>query len=278
MNALFTILRLSRPRFWLYLAGPCLVGFAFAADSVAELFSPFAVGLFLYFLLPANVLLYGVNDIFDASIDAVNPKKEEQEARYRGDLLTPVAVIGCAAIGLALTAASPAASTAWLLGFFFLAVEYSAPPLRFKTKPLLDSLSNGLYILPGVAAYAALAGEAPPWPAVAGAWLWTMAMHTFSAIPDIEPDREAGIDTTATLLGERPTLAYCLACWAASSLLFFLTLPVLGALIAVYPVLAVYILSSGLAVKRAYWWFPKINGIVGMLITLVGLAKLVAEA
>jgi hypothetical protein len=35
-------------------------------------------------------------------------------------------------------------------------VEYSAPPLRFKTTPFLDSLSNGLYILPGVVAYAAI--------------------------------------------------------------------------------------------------------------------------
>jgi len=49
-------------------------------------------------------------------------------------------------------------------------------------------------------------GRTPPIAALAGAWLWAMGMHTFSAIPDIEPDRAAGIRTTATLLGEgRPT-------------------------------------------------------------------------
>ncbi len=275
MTELGRIIRLSRPRFWLYLAGPALVGASFAADSASDLFSPYIVGLLLYFLVPGNILLYGVNDIFDADIDAINPKKDRQEVRYGGDRLTPLVTTLCAIIGIVLVALSPSASMLWLLGFFFLAVEYSAPPLRFKTKPILDSVSNGLYILPGVAAYAALAGEAPPVAAVAGAWLWTMAMHTFSAIPDIEPDREAGISTTATLLGERVTLAYCLVCWLACSLSFFVAVPVLGVLLATYPVLILVIIGSGIQVSRAYWWFPVINAAVGMLMTFVGLIAMI---
>jgi len=94
------------------------------------------------------------------------------------------------------------------------------PASGFKTTPFLDSVSNGLYILPGAAAYAAVSGTHPPIAALAGAWLWAMGMHTFSAIPDIEPDRAAGIRTTATLLGEGRTYAYCVACWVAAAVAF----------------------------------------------------------
>ncbi len=73
------LLRLSRPRFWLYLGGPVIVGVSYAADGPGELFSPLAIALFLYFTIPGNVFLYGVNDIFDADIDEHNPKKDEAE-------------------------------------------------------------------------------------------------------------------------------------------------------------------------------------------------------
>ena len=69
VDRLSYLVALSRPRFWFYLAGPVVVGVAVAATSVDELFGSTAVALFAYFLLPANVLLYGVNDIFDAEVD-----------------------------------------------------------------------------------------------------------------------------------------------------------------------------------------------------------------
>jgi 4-hydroxybenzoate polyprenyltransferase len=98
-----------------------------------------------------------------------------------------------------------------------------------------------------------------------------MAMHTFSAVPDIVPDRRAGIRTTATLLGERATLAYCAGCWLLAAGAFALLDPRAGALLAVYPALAVGVAETDVAVARAYWWFPAINGLVGMALTLGGL-------
>ena len=268
------LLKLSRPRFWLYLAGPVVVGVVYGASSVGDLFSPTALALFGYFLLPANVLLYGVNDVFDADVDTANPKKEGREVRYGGDRRVVAAVVATGLLGLLTFAVTPSVAWPWLAGFFLLAVEYSAPPFRFKTTPFLDSLSNGLYVLPGVAAYAAVAGTAPPLPAVVGGWLWTMAMHTFSAIPDIEPDRAAGIKTTATALGERLTYAYCAVVWALAALVFALLDVRLGALLAVYPVAVALVALSDVSVDRAYWWYPAINGVVGMLLTLGGLWRI----
>ena len=262
------LLILSRPRFWFYLAGPVVVGVAAAAETVSELFLPVGFALFGYFLLPANVLLYGVNDIFDAEIDTENPKKTKREARWQGGPAVVASVVVSGLLAVPLFGLTPPAAWPWLAGFLLLAVEYSAPPARFKTTPLLDSLSNGLYILPGVAAYAAVAGSQPPALAVAGAWLWTMGMHTFSAIPDIEPDRRAGIRTTATWLGERRTYGYVAACWLAAAVAFAFVDPRLGALMAVYPVFVAWVASSSIAVDRAYWWFPALNTAVGTLFTL----------
>ena len=271
------LLVVSRPRFWFYLAGPVVVGVTFAARRPAELFSPLAVGLFSYFMIPANVLLYGVNDVFDAEIDAENPKKDAdgREVRFTGDRAVVVAVLGSGLLGVALLPVLPAAARPWFAGFLLLGVEYSAPPLRFKTSPLLDSVSNGLYVLPGAAAYAAVAGSHPPAAAVVGGWLWTMAMHTFSAIPDIEPDRRAGIRTTATVLGEPAAQVYCGVCWLAAAAAFGLLSVRLGLLLLAYPAVVAAVYLSRVDVARAYWWYPAINVAVGTLMTLGGLWRLV---
>lgn len=270
------LFKLSRPRFWFYLAGPVLVGLVYAAQSPENLLSPLSFVLFLYFLVPANLFLYGVNDYFDADIDEENPKKEEKEVRYTNDPAVATTVIVSGALGVALLGFLPLEAGVWLLVFYALAVGYSVPPTRFKTVPLADSVSNGLYIVPGVVAFLALAPTAElPAFAVAGAWFWSMGMHTFSAVPDIEPDRAGGVETTATFFGERAALGYCAFVWAASAVLFASVSPAFAALLLVYPALALGVAYTDLAVSRAYWYFPLLNTGVGALVTLAGLWEMV---
>ena len=265
------LLRLSRPRFWFYLAGPVLVGAVYGAASTAELFSPVALALFAYFLVPANLLLYGVNDVFDAGIDVHNPKKEGREVRYRGSRIVLAAIALSGLLALALVPLLAPDALLAFAGFLALAVAYSAPPLRFKTAPPFDSISNGLYVLPGVVAYTALAGEYPPLSAVVGGWLWAMGMHTFSAVPDIEPDRRAGIRTTATVLGEGRTYAYCAGCWLAAAAVFGTVHPFFAAVLGGYPLFVAGIVAADVDVDRAYWWFPAVNTVAGMTLTLAAL-------
>lgn len=268
---------LSRPRFWLYLAGPVIVGVVYGAAGPGEVVQPITVALFAYFLLPANLFLYGVNDIFDADIDALNPKKAEdgREVQYTGSRAVAAVVAGATLLGAAFVPFLPRTALLPFAGFYLLGVAYSAPPLRFKTTPFLDSLSNGLYVLPALVAYATLTGSFPPAVAVAGGWIWAMGMHTFSAIPDIEPDRAAGIHTTATLLGERRTLAYCGACWLAAAGLMTWLHPFLGGVFAVYLLFVAGIVAGSVAVSRAYWWFPAVNTLAGMVLTLGGIWGLI---
>ncbi len=264
---------LSRPRFWLYLAGPVVVGVAYGASAPGEFFTPVTVALFVYFLLPANVFLYGVNDIFDSDIDELNPKKAEdgKEVRYTGGNAVVWAVAVSAALGLVFVPILPLEGTIALFGFLFLGTFYSAPPLRFKTTPLVDSFSNGLYILPAVVAYAAVTGALPPTVAILSGWAWAMGMHTFSAIPDIEPDRAAGIQTTATLLGEGKTLAYCAGMWLLAAGFMAVAQPALGLILAVYPLFIAGIILGNIDIARAYWWFPMLNTVTGALLTMAGI-------
>lgn len=272
------LIKLSRPRFWFYLAGPIVVAVAYAADVPGELITLQTVAMFLYFLAPANIYLYGINDLFDADIDTENPKKEEKEVRYQGQGFVPIIVIGS---GLAMFLLFPLIDVAawpWLLAYLVLATEYSAPPFRFKTTPFLDSISNGLYVLPGVAAFVTVAGTQPSIPVIVGAWLWAMAMHTFSAIPDIEPDRRAGIETTATRLGEHRTFLYCVLVWAAAAVCFGLHALLAGLVIGIYALLAAGIGVSDIPVDEAYWWYPYINTVIGAAMTLWALIHLIPPA
>ncbi|ALG81151.1 UbiA prenyltransferase [Halanaeroarchaeum sulfurireducens] len=265
------LLKQSRPRFWLYLAGPVLVGVTFGADRPTALVGVVPLVLFAYFLVPANVYLYGVNDVFDREVDRRNPKKERREVRYRGQRATPLAVIASLVAGVALLPLVPRPAAPWIGGFLLLGAAYRVPPVRLKVRPPLDSLSNGLYVLPGGAAYAAVAGGQPPIAAIAGGWLWAMAMHTFSAVPDVGPDRKSGIRTTATVLGARGALVYCATTWGLAALAFATLDWRGGVLLAVYPALALWVLTGNVDVGRAYWYFPAINTAVGAILTMAGL-------
>ncbi|HBE82737.1 MAG TPA: lycopene elongase, partial [Blastocatellia bacterium] len=54
MSFLLTLLKISRPRFWVYVFGPYLVGLAAAAASANDLLRPGSIVFGLYFLFPAN--------------------------------------------------------------------------------------------------------------------------------------------------------------------------------------------------------------------------------
>ena len=270
-NELKYIFKLSRPRFWLYLAGPALVGMVYASTKPAELLTLNNLIVFLYFLLPANVMLYGINDFFDRDIDEENPKKEGKEASYRSSKLVDGLIGFSTALAIPLALMLPERTYPLMLVFLGLSYQYSAPPLRFKTTPYLDSISNGLYAMPFLITYSFISGGLPSIWVILGAWLWTMAMHTFSAIPDIQPDREAGITTTATYLGRPGAYGYVTAVWIMTALSMGVHSLGLGLVFLVYPVLSTGIFFADLDDSRAYWWFPFINAFTGMVITMYGL-------
>ena len=243
----------------------------YAASTPAELLTVNNLLVFLYFLIPANIMLYGINDFFDRDIDQENPKKEDKEASYKSSKLVDGIIGVSTALSIPVALMLPERTYPLMLVFLGLSYQYSAPPLRFKTKPYLDSISNGLYAMPFLITYSFIAGSLPSICVIIGAWLKTMAMHTFSAIPDIEPDRKAGITTTATYLGRTGAYGYVTAVWIMTALSISIHDLRLGLVFLVYPVLSTGIFFADLEDSRAYWWFPFINAFTGMVITLYGL-------
>lgn len=262
--------RVSRWRFWLYLAGPYLVGSAAGAQSIAQLHSWMFWIHLVFFLFPANLMLYGVNDLFDTDTDALNPKKGSREhrlaSRERRAVFAGTAA-ACALAAAIILAQRSTAAAVTMAAFTALAICYSIPPVRLKTVPILDSASNILYALPGFLGYIQSSGHSPPAGAFVVAGLWTAAMHLYSAVPDIESDRAAGISTTAAVLGRRTALAVCMVLWLAfavsTAALRILWPWSLAAF--VYPAIpAALLLRRSDATEQVYWYFPAVNSLLGM--------------
>lgn len=263
------LIGVSRWRFWLYLGGTYLVGYTAGAASLAAFRQPWFWVHLLFFLFPANLLLYGLNDLCDSDTDARNPKKGTKEVRLTASqrlvVRRAVLVVLIGGFVLALFQRRPG-EVVTLVSFCALAAAYSVPPVRLKARPVVDSASNVLYALPGFLGYQHAGAQAVPAVAVLVAGLWTAAMHLFSAIPDIESDRASGLATTASVLGERGSLLVCSILWVA------FTAAVVGAgvlrpwslaLIA-YPLIALLLLICGpAAVGRVYWYFPAVNAGMG---------------
>jgi lycopene elongase/hydratase (dihydrobisanhydrobacterioruberin-forming) len=269
--SLTKLFQLSRPRFWIYVFGPYLVGLAAGAVQLED-FRRWPILLFgLYFLFPANILIYGVNDIFDYETDSNNAKKIEYEIlvtpEQRPALWRAIALTNGPFLLLLAQANRQAAAA--LLAFWFFSIFYSAPPIRAKTKPVVDSAFNILYIFPGVFGYLIIGGTRLAGILIVAAWCWAMAMHAYSAVPDITADRRSGMSTVATLLGFRGTLLFCLLLYGASAILAFPTLRAVAvALGVVYTGLMMYSLRtrSETELLRVYKWFPLVNTLAGAVL------------
>ena len=89
----------------------------------------------IYFTLPFNVLLYGVNDLFDYQSDVLNPRKQSIEGgllrpqRWRATW-TAIAITNLPFLVLLFATSTPVAAAA-LAFVLFTAYAYSAPPFRW---------------------------------------------------------------------------------------------------------------------------------------------------
>lgn len=204
----------SRPISWINTAFPFVVGY-YLSSGLADL--NLLIG-FLFFLIPYNLLMYGVNDVFDYESDLRNPRKGGIE----GALLEPKYHLPVLVVALHLPV-----PFVWYLGLqgdvlanlilalvIFSVLAYSLKYLRFKEIPFLDSITSAAHFV-GPAVYGiALAGADLTNPTLililVAFFIWGMASHAFGAVQDIRADREANISSIATVLGSRTTVRIAL--------------------------------------------------------------------
>ncbi len=238
----------SRPVSWINTAYPFGAAYLLTTREVDWVL---VVG-FVYFLIPYNLAMYGINDVFDYASDLANPRKGGIE----GAVLAPrmhritlwAAVITNVPFLVALVVAGSPASWAWLAVSVFAVIAYSAPGLRFKERPFLDSATSSTHFVSPALVGLTLAGATfTPELVVAlvAFFLWGMAAHAFGAVQDIVPDREGGIHSIATAIGARATVRFALALWALAGVAM-LTTGWPGALAAV--------IAVPYLVNAAPWW------------------------
>jgi 4-hydroxybenzoate polyprenyltransferase len=122
---------------------------------------------------------------------------------------------------LALAVWGGVASTAVLALSVFAVIAYSAPGLRFKERPVLDSMTSSThFVSPAVFGLVLAGGEAtrPAVAALAAFFVWGMASHAFGAVQDIGSDRAAGIASVATWLGAARTVRAALVGYVLAGL------------------------------------------------------------
>jgi 4-hydroxybenzoate polyprenyltransferase len=205
----------SRPVSWVNTAFPFFAAYYFVNQRIDL---PLIIGT-IFFLIPYNFLMYGINDVFDYESDLRNPRKGGIE----GALLDPKfhkATIW-SSIGLSLgfviylLAIGSDIADFWLLVTLCAVVAYSAPKLRVKEIPFLDSFTSAMHFI-GPMLYALALSNVNLFEFKLSSMIlaflgWGMASHAFGAVQDVRADREAGIKSVATAIGARNTVRFAFA-------------------------------------------------------------------
>ena len=274
------LLTISRPVLWINTIGTTLMG----VWLTGSLWNWNALVILVWVTFPFNLLIYGINDIFDQETDNINIRK----GGFGGAKIDPKEVPWIA-WGVALTNLPfliyfafvfPLDANIWMWAYSLTFLFYSAPPARFKGRPFLDSLSNADYAFP--LAFVPLAlGFTPNWMAVFALMAWSLAKHTYDAIQDIEEDSFVEIKTTAVFLGAKKSLIWVGFWWFVSTVLFaFVNIP-LSIANAAYAGWLIWLIQrndSGENAKRVYKYSVAYPYVVGTVAGVQLVAWIVFES
>ena len=216
----------SRPLSWINTAFPFAAAYLMV---LREVDLTLVVGA-VYFLVPYNLAMYGINDVFDYESDLRNPRKGGVEgALLERRMHRPTlwaALITTVPFLVYLVIVGDPLSWLVLAISVFAVVAYSVPGLRFKELPFLDSATSSIHFVSPAVYGLVLAGAAftgGTWALLAAFFLWGVASHAFGAVQDIGADREAGIASIATAIGARRTVRFAAACYLLAGLLLLFT-------------------------------------------------------
>ncbi|MEJ1922610.1 prenyltransferase [Microbacterium sp. KHB019] len=280
-HAVRTLLVASRPLSWINTAYPFAAVYLLTTGTIDL---AFVVGT-LFFLVPYNLAMYGVNDVFDYESDLANPRKGGAEGAklppslHRATLVVSGVLAGVSVVALVILGAHRPLSWLVLAVSMFAVLAYSVPGLRFKEIPVLDSITSSTHFVSPALYAAALAGTTMTPPLVMtmiAFFCWGMASHAFGAVQDIVPDRDAGIGSIATVFGAAATVRLAVGLWViAGVLMLFTPWPASLAALAVLPYIAIvapYLTiddARSASANRAWRRFLAINYAVGFAITML---------
>ena len=267
----------SRPISWVNTAFPFAAGYLV---TNGEINVAFFVAV-LYFLIPYNVLVYVINDVFDYESDLRNPRKGGIEGGLipptsHGFMIASTAFLNLPFI-LMLSLNGNSRSNTVLIITVLSALAYSVPILRFKERPIIDSITSSFHFVGPLIFGLSLSG----WhntclPYVIAFFLWGMASHAFGAVQDIIADKQAGIQSIATQLGAATTVKFSCALYIAAGLTLIyqgglVVFAGMTTLLYVWMVFPYLNISDTDAEKANKGWrkFLKLNQFTGFVVTIL---------
>jgi len=272
----------SRPLSWINTAFPFAAAYFMTTREIDVVF---VVGT-LYFLIPYNLAMYGINDVFDYESDLRNPRKGGVEGALldrsmHKPTLWAALLTNVPFLVFLLVVGNP---LSWLVLAIsvFAVIAYSAPGLRFKERPFVDSITSSTHFVSPAIYGLVLAGAVftpQLWMLLGAFFLWGLASHAFGAVQDVIADREAGIDSIATVIGARATVRLAvLAYWFAGVLLLFTEWPGPLAAILALPYVVVCAVfwnitdEAAETANRGWKKFLALNFISGFFVTMLLIA------
>ncbi|MET0295909.1 MAG: prenyltransferase, partial [Microbacterium sp.] len=172
----------SRPVSWINTAYPFAAAYLLTTRQID---ATFVIGT-IFFLIPYNLAMYGVNDVFDYESDLRNPRKGGAhgavlDRRLHRPTLWAAGLSCLPFIVFLVVVGSPVSWLVLAVSLFFV-VFYSAPPLRLKERPFADSVTSSIHFFSPAVYGLVLAGAVWTWQlaAVIVAFaLWGVASHAF---------------------------------------------------------------------------------------------------
>jgi 4-hydroxybenzoate polyprenyltransferase len=244
VKTVWALIQSSRPISWINTAFPFAATYVFFTDRIDL---TLVIGT-LFFLIPYNLLMYGINDVFDYESDLHNPRKGGIEGAVLDKSLHKLTIwvssLSCVPfVAYLMWVGNIWASLALIIALFTV-LAYSVKGLRFKEKPFLDSITSATHFVNPAIFAALLVGQnlAQPvlWQSLIAFFCWGMASHAFGAVQDVRADREGGIASIATVIGARATTRFAFGLYLAAGLLMATAgWPASAAAIAALPYLAI---------------------------------------
>lgn len=276
-NALKKLFVISRPISWPNTAYPFAAAYLVTSGSFSV---TFWVGT-LFFLIPYNLLMYGINDVFDYESDIRNPRKGGMEGAVEQKVFHPViiwsSVLSTIPFVAYLLFVGSTLANIVLAALVFFVLAYSMAGLRFKEIPILDSVTSSIHFVGPMIYAMTLTGLKPQYiPYIIAFFLWGLASHAFGAVQDIIPDRKGGLASIATVFGARATSRLVTVFYLVSSVIVILQgwpAAVVGIAGLIYvantlPYWNITDKTSGQA-NKAWRRFIWLNLFVGFVVTMV---------
>jgi 4-hydroxybenzoate polyprenyltransferase len=270
----------SRPISWVNTAYPFAAAYLLVTRSIDL---TLVLGT-LFFLIPYNLLMYGINDVFDYESDLRNPRKGGIEGAllpkeiHRTIIWT--AILSCVPFVIYLVAVGNLNASLWLALFIFTVIAYSVKHLRFKEKPVLDSITSASHFVGPMIFALALTNQdltnSKISAVIIAFTLWGMASHACGAVQDVKADREGKISSIATYFGARNTTRVAMVMYlAAGSYLLTLGWPTNLVAIAAVPYVAILIPHLNITdetcetANRGWKQFIWLNFFAGAVVNMV---------